>query len=166
MDLTLKNISDALAELCAQHVSLGADNYFRFDMEFSEKMAAQNLFGEYVMLMQPMTTFFTGQTEAQTYKRVRVEFSILAPGTTLGNYDGHEDDINNCEVIATEIIKRIRHYSENFGNSPVVFSTFDYRTLNGAPIMLEADNRSGFSYSFELYEFIPLVMDESKWNDL
>ena len=162
MSLNLSSITAALTDLCEKHTSLGADRFFRFDQEFSEIMASPSLADKTVMLMQPISSYFTGQNEAQPYKHVRVEFSILTP-STVGDYDEAETDINACEQIGLDILARIRHYSQNFGNTPTIFKTFDFVNIQGYPILLSDDNRAGYSYTFELYEFVDLSLNLSKW---
>jgi hypothetical protein len=162
MSLNLSTITAALTDLSATHVSMGAGCFFRFDQEFSEIMGSPSMAGKTVMLMQPVSSYLTGQNEAQPYKHVRVEFSILAP-TIVGNYSENETDINACEQIGLDVLARIRHFSQNFNNSPTIFQTFDFNTVQGFPILLSDDNRAGYSYQFELYEFVDLSLDETRW---
>lgn len=165
MDITFNTVSDALEEICKQHVLLGNGSDGKYHIFDSEYLQNVNNIESEIMVFQPLAFNLEGQSEAQPYKSARVEFSIFSPLIDLADYDTHAAKLETCEGIGRDVISRIRNYSNRMDPDVAVFDSFDFNTVEAFMLTLAGGNLIGWSFAFRLRSFIDISYDHSRWAD-
>ena len=166
MAFNRNDIIDGLEALCLAHTSLGTGKFFRDYAEFQSKMRGT---GGFCMLISPSKGRLNGQNESAIYKYETITFCINKP-YQVGNYDQKQTILDDCEEIAMDIIKRIRHYSLALEGTPGLFANFKFQSVQFEEVDLEFDNRIGWDVSLEIFDQISLAWDPTdttnRWSDV
>ena len=166
MTLTISSAINALKALCAAHTSLGATKFFRTDLEFEEKMRSITGF---TMLLNPIKGRLGGENEAQIYKYYTMGFAITKP-VDVGSDDAIQTAVDDCELIAMNIMARMRQFSVAMEGTPQIFPFFKIKDVTFETTSLEFDNRMGFAVYFTVYDQVSLAWDATdaagKWTDV
>lgn len=158
-----QDILDYMQAAVAASADIATDNFFRMDITEIQGQMRQGITGKAVVL-ESHEISYEGSSPSNSLVTKSFAFSVIAP-TTTGNYDQQNTALDECEVIGTKFLQRMRYHSNDA--TSVLYKLFDVSNVRAhkvGPVFL---NWYGYRFEIDLKpQKIDLKVKPADWSDI